>query len=169
MMVDKKGFTLMEMMVVITILAIIMVLAYPSLRNLLHSMESKRIKSTIMMATKEARVLSFSHRQDVVLCLADENNQCHNRATHKLILFNDHDDNQRLDDGELLREYELQARYANIEMNVSARRHHMKYFGDSGVPRGHFGHIRYCSSENTRFNHRITITAIGHVWAGEGC
>lgn len=170
MIYREKGVTFMEVLIVIAIMVGIVVFAYPSFKEMLHGMESKRIKSTLVMATKEARVLSFTHRQNVVLCLADTNNQCHNRATDKVILFKDRDNNQRLDDGELLREYDLKAKYGKVEMNVSARRHYMKYFGDTGVPRGHFGHIKYCAVSGTsRFDHKVTITSIGYVWVGDSC
>lgn len=166
----QKGVTFMEVMVVITVITIMVVLGYPSFRQMMHSMESKRVRSYVMMALKEARMLSFTERQNLIVCLANEHNQCHNRATQKVILFKDNDDNQRFDEGELLKEYDLNAKYGSIEMNVSARRHYMRYFGDTGVPRGHFGHIKYCSLQGqTRLNHKTTITAVGYVWVGEGC
>lgn len=168
-MTKQKGVSLLEMMIVMVLLVILATLAYPSFKKTLHGMEAKRIKSTLVMALKEARLMSFTNRQNLIVCLADENNQCHNRAKHKVILFKDNDNNQRFDAGELLKEYDLNAKYGSIEMNVSARRHYMKYFGDSGMPRGHFGHIKYCSVENVQFDHKITITFVGHVWVGEGC
>ena len=165
----QRGWSLMEVMVVVVIMAIIAVMAYPTFQEVLHGMESKRIKNHLIMALKEARIISYSNRQNIIVCLADENNQCHHRANKKIILFQDADNNQTLNTNELLREYELGAKYGTIEMNVSLHRHYMKYFGDSGMPKGHFGHIKYCSWERTRFNHRVVITAVGHVWVGEKC
>lgn len=165
----QRGVSLLEMMIVLVVLVVLISLAYPSFRQMLHGMEAKRIRNTLMVVLKEARLVSATHRQNLIVCLADKDNQCHNRAKDKVILFVDDDNNQRLDGDELLKEYALNTKYGNIEMNVSARRHYMKYFGDSGVPRGHFGHIKYCSVERPQFDYKITITAIGYVWDGKGC
>ena len=165
----QSGISLLEMMIVVALMTVIATLAYPSFKQMLHGMEAKRVKSALMMILKEARLVSFSNRQNLVVCLANKDNHCHNRAKDKVIIFIDGDDNQRLDEGELVREYGLNIKYGELEMNVSARRHYIKYFGDSGVPRGHFGHIKYCSAENLRFDHKIIITSTGYVREEERC
>lgn len=165
---NEQGVTLLEVMIVV-VMAVLATLAYPSFQQFMHGMEAKRVKSALVMALKEARLISFANRQNIIVCLADKNNQCHNRANDKVILFTDTDNNQRFDSGELVREYALNAKYGSLQMNVSARRHHMKYAGDSGVPWGHYGHIKYCSVDRPRFDHKVTITSVGYVWVGEGC
>ena len=68
-------------------------------------------------------------------------------------LFLDANDNKNFDLGvdDLLEEQALEPKYSTLYLRVGNNRHYTKFWGDSGKPRGHFGHIKYCPTST--YNH----------------
>lgn len=157
------------MMVVITIIAVLAMLAYPGMMSYLHNTEAKRVRSILMTANQQARIQSFTTKQNVVVCLANIDNICGRLAQDKVLVFYDRDGNQSMGAGELIEMYPLELKYGQVEMRSSARRNHMKYFGATGTPKGHFGHIKYCSEKNTTLSYEVVVTQVGNVWVRKGC
>lgn len=161
---EQKGLTLIELMVVVIVIAVISMIAYPGIMKSLQKMEANHVASIITAALKQARAQSHITKQNVIVCPADEFNLCHRQLGEKIIVFKDLDGNARLDDGELMMEHELNLKYGRLDMRVSASRHYIKYFGSSASPRGHFGHIKYCSvSDDARLSYKIILTHMGAV------
>nr|WP_275436934.1 GspH/FimT family pseudopilin [Moraxella nonliquefaciens] len=160
----QKGLTLIELMVVVIVIAVISMIAYPGIMKSLQKMEANHVASIITDALKQARAQSHITKQNIIVCPADEFNLCHRQLGKKIIVFKDLDGNARLDDGELMMEHELNLKYGRLDMRVSASRHYIKYFGSSASPRGHFGHIKYCSvSDDARLSYKIILTHMGAV------
>ncbi|WP_435979807.1 pilus assembly FimT family protein [Psychrobacter sp. DM4] len=63
----QSGFTLVEMMVTIAVLAIIVSIAAPSIRTQLADQRVKSTTATLENALKEAKAESVIRRQDIVL------------------------------------------------------------------------------------------------------
>ena len=158
----QRAFTLIELMVVVIVVGVICMIAYPNVMRALRGMEANNVASVITDALKEARSQSHITKQNIIMCPADESNRCYRQAGVKIIVFRDLDGNARLDDGELIKEYDLNLKHGRIDMRVSASRHHIKYFGASASPRGHFGHIKYCSVSD-ELSYRIVLTHTGVV------
>lgn len=158
----QRAFTLIELMVVVIVMGVICMIAYPNVMRALWGMEANNVASVITDALKEARSQSYITKQNIIMCPADESNRCHRQAGVKIIVFRDLDGNARLDDGELIKEYGLNLKYGRIDMRMSASRHYIKYFGASASPRGHFGHIKYCSVSD-ELSYRIVLTHTGVV------
>lgn len=73
----SSGFTLIELMVTIAVLAIIVSIAAPSISNQLANQRVKSTTATLSNALKEARVESLIRRQNITLTVddsADEKN-----------------------------------------------------------------------------------------------
>lgn len=161
---EQKGLTLIELMVVVIVIAVISMIAYPGIMKSLQKMEANHVASIITAALKQARAQSHITKQNIIVCPADEFNLCHRQLGKKIIVFKDLDGNARLDDDELMMEHELNLKYGRLDMRVSASRHYIKYFGSSASPRGHFGHIKYCSvSDDARLSYKIILTHMGAV------
>lgn len=141
-----QGFTLVELMVTITVLAIIITIAAPTIQTQLASMEAKRVKNQLENILTLAKAESYSRRENVLVCLSDTSKHCHRDADKTLLLFIDKNGNNDFDAeiDFLLIQRSLNLRYSKLNLRVGARRHYIKFWGDSGTPRGHFGHIKYC-------------------------
>lgn len=144
---DKQGFTLVELMVTIAVLAIIVMIAAPAIFTQLAQMEAKRIRYEIMNTLAVAKAESYIRRQNLLVCLSDTGGQCDKNAHKKLLLFLDKNDNKNFDVGidDLLAEQSLNPKYGTLHLRAGGR-DYVRFAGDSGNPRGFFGHIKYCSS-----------------------
>lgn len=152
---SKYGFTLIELIVTIAVLTIIAMIATPYILEQLASMEAKRIEGQIKNTLKLAKAESHIRRQNLLVCLSNDGATCHRDSYKKLLLFLDVNDNKNFDLGvdDLLEEQALEPKYSTLYLRVGDRRHYTKFWGDSGKPRGHFGHIKYCPTST--YNHTM--------------
>ena len=161
----SRGFTLIELIVTLTILAIIVAIATPMILTQLCTMEAKRIRSTIENTLTLAKAESLIRRHDIIVCLSDKNDHCQKDSTHALLLFVDQDDNQDFDAATdlLLSQESLEPRYGNTHLRAG-RRDYVKFYGDTGRPRGHFGHIKYCpTSTYNKAMYLISFNQMGLI------
>lgn len=164
----QKGFGLFELMAVLAIAALLVLIAYPYVMSWFHRMEARQVRSVLNTASQLARLESFATKQNVVFCLADVNNVCNRLAQEQILVFYDNDHDQTLEHGELIQSYPLKVKYGQLEMRASLLRNHMKYFGTTATPKGHFGHIKYCANDPA-LSYRVVVNQTGGAWVREGC
>lgn len=142
----NKGFTLVELIVTVCVLAIIVMIVAPVIRTQLARMEAKRIQSQLENSLALAKAESYIRRQNVIVCLSNTGGRCHRDSDKTLLLFIDKNDNNHFDAqvDSLVVQQSLNPKYSKLSLRVGSRRHYAKFWGDSGKPRGHFGHIKYC-------------------------
>ena len=147
-----QGFTLIEMMVTVVILALVAVIAYPSFMRQLANMEARRVANLISTSLSSAKVNSFTTRKNVFVCILDDSGACHRDGQHALLLFDDMNRDNRFDvhQDRVIEQHHLGLKYGHVMFRVSLGKHYAKFWGDTGLPRGHIGHVSYCS--NTAFN-----------------
>ncbi len=152
---SRYGFTLIELIVTVAVLAIIVMIATPYILKQLASMEAKRIEGQIKNTLKLAKAESLIRRQDLLVCLSNNGGTCDRDSYKKLLLFLDTNDNNNFDVGvdDLLEEQAIEPKYSTLYLRVGNKRHYTKFWGDSGSPRGHFGHIKYCPTST--YNHTM--------------
>lgn len=148
---QQSGFTLVELIVTTCILVIIALIAAPSILNHLTNMEAKRIRYDVSSSLAMAKAESYIRKKEVIVCLSDTAGRCNKNSTGSLLLFIDQNDNNHFDRSQdlLIHKQNLDPRYASLHLRAGSR-HHTKFFGDTGKPRGHFGHIKYCP--NVHYN-----------------
>lgn len=163
---SQSGFNLVELMVTVMILAIIVTIAAPAIQTQLASMEARRIKNQLETTLKTAKAESFIRRQNLLVCLSNSGGRCHRDSNNKLLLFVDNNDNKHFDVlvDFLLNEESLNPKYSTLSLRVGNRRHYTKFWGDTGKPRGHFGHIKYCpASKYSRAMYQISFNQGGII------
>ena len=163
---NERGFTLIELIVMVTILAIIATIATPYILGLLARMEAKRIAGQIDNTLTLAKAESYIRKQDLLVCLSNNDGICHRDSFKQLLLFSDKNNNNNFDAGidSLIDEQSLNPKYSTLYLRVGNNRHYTKFWGDSGSPRGHFGHIKYCPTST--YNHtmyQISFSQIGRI------
>lgn len=159
-----KGFTLLEIMITLVVLAILSSIAAPSFISFFKSLEAKEVHQNITDSFRTAKNQSLMLNKSVILCPADKNNVCHKEATDFLLIFSDQDDNKRFDNkiNTILSKQPLNLDYGRIYLRAG-RRNHIKFFADTGLPRGHFGHIKYCPNDgNTSNMYQISLNQHGN-------
>lgn len=163
---QSNGFTLVELVVTIVVLGVIAAIAVPSILTHLARMEAQRVKHQLENTLSLAKAESYISRQDVLVCLSNDAKQCHRNSDKTLLLFVDKNNNKRFDVqvDTLLTQQSLNLRYSTVKLRVGGRRHHTKFWGDSGRPRGHFGHIKYCpTSSYNKSMYQISFNQSGIV------
>lgn len=152
---NEQGFTLVELIVTIAVLAILTMIATPYILEQLARMEAKRIESQIRNTLTLAKAESYIRRQDLLVCLSNNGAICDRDSYKQLLLFSDRNNNKNFDLGvdDLLEEQALEPKYSTLYLRVGYKRHYTKFWGDSGKPRGHFGHFKYCPTST--YNHTM--------------
>lgn len=152
---NEHGFNLVELIVTVAVLAIIAMIATPYILEQLARMEAKRIENQIENTLTLAKAESYIRRQDLLLCLSNGGGLCHRDSHKKLLLFLDKNNNKNFDleIDDLLEEQTLEPKYSTLYLRVGDKRHYTKFWGDSGKPRGHFGHFKYCPTST--YNHTM--------------
>ena len=152
---NEQGFTLVELIVTIAVLAILTMIATPYILEQLARMEAKRIESQIRNTLTLAKAESYIRRQDLLVCLSNNGAICDRDSYKQLLLFSDKNNNKNFDLGvdDLLEQQALEPKYSTLYLRVGDKRHYTKFWGDSGKPRGHFGHFKYCPTST--YNHTM--------------
>ena len=152
---NERGFTLIELIVTIAVLTIITMIATPYVLEQLARMEAKRIESQIRNTLTLAKAESYIRRQDLLVCLSNNGAICDRDSYKQLLLFSDRNNNKNFDLGvdDLLEAQALEPKYSTLYLRVGDKRHYTKFWGDSGKPRGHFGHFKYCPTST--YNHTM--------------
>ena len=152
---NEYGFNLVELIVTVAVLGIIAMIATPYILEQLARMEARRIENQIENTLTLAKAESYIRRQDLLLCLSNGGGLCHRDSHKKLLLFLDKNNNKNFDLGidDLLEEQALEPKYSTLYLRVGNNRHYTKFWGDSGKPRGHFGHFKYCPTST--YNHTM--------------
>ena len=152
---NEYGFNLVELIVTVAVLVIMAMIATPYILEQLARMEARRIENQIENTLTLAKAESYIRRQDLLVCLSNNGGICDRDSQKKLLLFLDKNNNKNFDLGvdDLLEEQALEPKYSTLYLRVGDKRHYTKFWGDSGKPRGHFGHIKYCPTST--YNHTM--------------
>ena len=129
-------------------------------------MEANRVKSQLENTLSLVKAESYISRQDIIVCLAKNERRCHRNGDKTLLAFVDKNNNHRFDAqvDTLLAKQTLNLKYSTVKLRVGGRRHYTKFWGDSGKPRGHFGHIKYCpTSSYNQTMYQISFNQAGIV------
>lgn len=141
---NKQGFTLTELVITTLVITILTTIAVPTIIKQRKKIESVQVNRQVRSLLVETRHLAFAQHKNIVICLLNANNQCKQHSTTAIISFNDINNNHQPDAGErLINRINLNLTYGEIILRNS-NRSYIRYFGDDGTPRGHFGHIKYC-------------------------
>ena len=164
-MLNQRGVSLTELIFTIAILAIVASIAAPSFIEQIKRMEANTIRSKITSTLKTAKAESRIRRQNLIVCLANTHNVCHKNAQDRLLLFTDSDNNQtyNFNTDTLISIEALDLDHGKVYLRAG-RRSHTKFFGDTGTPRGHMGHIKYCPDDDERSRmYQVSFNMVGGI------
>lgn len=157
---------MVELMVVLTIMAILALIAYPQFNYQFATAEANTVKRNLIMMVKEAKVSSYAYRSQVYLCLLNEGGECDKDGDTRIVVFYDNNDDKKFDSSidELIESKALNLNYGGLSLN-SANRQYIRFAYDTGMPRGHFGNIKYCSEDGSydEVSFKLSFSQTGKV------
>ena len=166
----KKGFTLIELMMVLMLTAIVLTLAVPSFQNIISSNRLTTQVNEFVSALNLARSEAIKRGVRVTLCKSADGTTCTNTGGYDQgwIVFSDLNDNADFDDNESSDE-ELIRVVGNLgnKISITGNRNVAKYIsfissGTSQLINGGFqaGTITLCQEQDGR---NIIINRIGRI------
>ena len=166
----QQGFNLVEMLVVMGVMGVLMAMAYPHFLEMMRASESRRVALLFEQALRDARAQSYINKQDVMICTLDASGACRREGSQVLTIFYDKNRNNRKDaQDEIIYQSAWKVKHGTMLLNTSLHRHYIRYMGDTAKPRGHIGHLRYCSvSENPSLSFKVVVNMYGQVRVERG-
>ncbi|WP_130802336.1 GspH/FimT family pseudopilin [Acinetobacter ihumii] len=152
------GFSLVEMSVVMTIIAIITSLALPSYHRYMASQEAKQVPQTLTLHIQKAKQESLLYRQNIILCATSTFDECNSDWSNGYMLFIDQNKNRSYDrDEQILSSMTMPLKYGALTWRGAGTNQRMRssmlvFEGSVGLPIASNGTFRYCSSYNHHQN-----------------
>lgn len=131
----------------LAILSVMLFFAYPAYHSMMQKIESHHARRHIHEGIRLAKLESYTQGKDVIICAMNAANLCSKSAQEKFVVFVDHNRNNQFDKKDsIVSSQKLLLKYGMIDMRASLGRDYMKFMGDTGKPRGNYGHIKYCNT-----------------------
>lgn len=162
----ESAFTLFELVVTMTILAIITVIALPHIHNFKERQELSKLLPMIQQHVSLAKNAATTYHTDVVICGSESLMACQNNQWHKgFIVFSDLNKNKKIDENEkILSALETDFKYGEFTWRGGiVNLHTITFKGDSGMPRGSQGAFYYCSYNSSDKHRYLPISNMGHT------
>lgn len=157
---NRQGFTLVELIVTITILAVVASIAYPKIMALLKHQESVTVRSNLQNFLTTGKQYSLVYQAPIHLCIANKDNQCVTSNGSVLLTFLDKDNSNTFTPADtLLETHSLSLKYARLVTHVALARSYIVFKAETGRPTGYEGRINYCPIDgNQKEMFKITFS-----------
>jgi len=155
---NEGGFTLLEALITISIVASIALIAAPNLSKLLEKNKVETAKSHIKRATYLARTEAIMRGESVYLCLTEDGKSCSNQKPSRVMVFTDPNyQGERSSQSKLLMNFS----WDNKNIRVTYNRSLLK-FTPRGYASGTNGTFTICSSSKATQD-GLVISTLGRA------
>ena len=161
-----RGFTLIELMMTLAVIAILLAVAAPAFGGLIQSTQAQSSRSALVTALNTARIFAVSKTANVVVCPSNDQRYCGHTTEwqHGWLIFIDADrDGARGDDEDLLNA--AQAQPAGVAILSTAGRVRVTYRPD-GSSAGSNVSMTVCDQRGADQATSIVINNAGRVRNG---
>jgi len=128
-----RGYTLIELMITVAVLATLCTISMPSLASLLSSTRARSTQNTLVTALNLARMAAVSRQSEITLCPSSDQNRCDTGLwwQHGWIVFEDlNHDGQHQSDEPVLNITQTQTQMA---IATTVGREHVTYRPDGSA------------------------------------
>jgi len=98
-----RGFTIIELMTAVALLAVMVVIGVPSFNSIINTNETAAKSNAFLSALKVARTEATKRRQNIIVCASNNQSDCaSNNWSNGWIVFEDTDGGNDFDAGETI-------------------------------------------------------------------
>lgn len=163
MRLRARGFSFIEIMVVLSIVGIIMMIGLPSLRHFVdqsaHRLLQKQVAETLTFA-KQAAV---SLREPVIVCMSESTLKCDQGEKYLLVFADAYRDASLRDKSQLLTVTSLALQLGSLHVRSYPVYRSAMLFLPTNAERGDNGTWWYCAENAGRADWAVVVTAFGEV------
>ena len=162
--INKKGFTLFELMITISIIMIICTIALPHFHQYMASQERSKTLNTLRNSIQAAKNMANLQRQNITICPSQDLVQCQNHQWNSgFIVFIDNNKNRRVDTSEtIIQTEQQQLKYGNLDWRGTLSLPSLSFKAENGLPLGSNGTFYYCSIQS-QDHFKLVMSKMGQI------
>ena len=164
-----KGITLIELLVILSVLAILTGFSWPSFQTFANRVKADATRNTWTQLINYSRRAAVDSQSDITFCPYDEITQaCSTDSTRSWAVFTDQNADEKLNDGDTL----LKLHYADPQMTFQfypATRFYIRYTDKpTGIYSGHMRGLTICPNGQPDIaSVHLRINIMGRVAASQ--
>ncbi|WP_439829075.1 GspH/FimT family pseudopilin [Aeromonas caviae] len=148
MIKDEKGFTLLELMIAVSLGVILLGIGAPAMSSLLNENALKFESRTLLKYLRFARSQAIDNQQSVTVCFANASDNCVTANPTQFLVFVDGNGNDIFNNGE-----QILARSPQLSDSLTAANNRTSTtFSPDGTSLGTNATITLCRSGNAQIN-----------------
>ena len=161
---QKNGFTLIELIMAVAILAILTILALPYFHEIMAKQETIKTSNKLISSIQLAKSQASLHHSNVVICPSQDKLNCQvNHWNSGFIIFLDSNKNRQVDANEqIILAESTDLKYGNLNWRGTLSIPSLTFQAANGLPIGSNGSFYYCSTAQQPA-YKIILSHMGNV------
>ncbi len=159
----QSGLTIFELMVVVSIVAVLIVIAFPDIKQQFMHSEQLRVKHTSHGVLSQSRSFALAYHKHVVVCGSNSSITCNGDWSQGLLAFVDQNRNAQKDPTEQILVFDpLALKYGYLRWKGAGGRAYILFQSINGMPIGSNGSLIYCAN-TPQYHIQTLLTRTGLI------
>lgn len=160
---NKKGFSLVELMIVISIVSILASLALPSFESFLRKRQMVGASDLFYTSLYLARTEAVKRNSTVTICKSSDATNCGGSWSEGWLMFEDTNNNGNLDDGEVLITSGSPINGYLLTWSAFGSNSYIRFY-KNGMTSSHNGTFKFCPDDlNPKFANAVIVSKTARI------
>lgn len=158
-----QGFSLLELLIALTIIGILTMIAFPSVEGFSQKLQSRAFKVTLLRNLNLARTHSVNHGKNTIICGINDDKHCINNSFTALAVFQDVDRDRIISSNDPVIRVEKLNYTGILSLKAGFGRTYLEFNRQGSAVT--FGTFIYCHPNKPEFSQRVTVNRVGRSYA----